>query len=389
MPSNQDESAEIVVAGHICLDIIPTLREDQSRAEDLFSPGKLVRVGPATLALGGCVANTGLALHRLGAAVRLAGRLGDDLMGRMLLESLRPCGEQLCEDMIVVPGETTSYTVVLDPPGLDRSFLHCAGANDTFSVAELDLASFPGMRLLHFGYPPLMRSVVADGGAALANMFHQVQQRGALVSLDMAMPDSSATEDDIDWKTWLGCVLPHVDLFLPSLDEISMMLDPARYTRLVESSPNGNLSELVDLPLLLESIADELIELGAPIVSIKLGDQGLYLQSSKRAEQLLGSRSAWQQLDWQAWQERQLLVPCFEVDVVGTTGAGDCTIAGFLMALLQGLNPEEALHAATAVGARCVQSLDATSNIPPWSEIHAALENQLDYTRSLSIVRPL
>jgi bifunctional ADP-heptose synthase (sugar kinase/adenylyltransferase) len=55
--------------------------------------------------------------------------------------------------------------------------------------------------------------------------------------------------------------------------------------------------------------------------------------------------------------------------VVGTTGAGDCTVAGFLMGLLQGESPETAIRCAAAVGALSVQSADATSNIAPWSSV--------------------
>jgi len=346
--------AEIIVAGHICLDIIPTLREDPSRAEDLFSSGRLVRVGPATLALGGCVANTGIALHCLGASVRLLGKLGDDLLGFTLLESLRQYGARLSEDMVVAPGEATSYTVVLNPPGVDRSFLHCAGANDTFAATNLQELATSGARILHFGYPPLMRNVIADGGVGLASAFQSIACEGTLVSLDMARPDRSDAEETVDWKKWLTAVLPHVDLFLPSFDEILLMLDRSLFEELSHAATGENLAALVDL-LLLERLADELIELGAPIVVIKLGDHGLYLQTSERTSQLLSVRAAWQDFDWGAWEDLRALCPCFDVDVVGTTGAGDCAITGLLMALLRGCNPEQALRSATAVGVLCVQ----------------------------------
>lgn len=122
----------------------------------------------------------------------------------------------------------------------------------------------------------------------------------------------------------------------------------------------------------LTILAQQLLHLGVPIVVIKLGDQGLYLRTS---EDLAGlsRRAAWRDFDWQAWQNRELLVPCFDVRVVGTTGAGDCTIAGFLMAILRGQRPEAAIRSAAAVGAHCVQSADATSNIPTWPEIESEL----------------
>ncbi|MGC8782667.1 MAG: PfkB family carbohydrate kinase, partial [Anaerolineae bacterium] len=58
----------------------------------------------------------------------------------------------------------------------------------------------------------------------------------------------------------------------------------------------------------------------------------------------------------------------FRVEVAGTTGAGDATIAGFLAALLRGLGPAEAVTAAVAVGACNVEAADALSGLRPWDE---------------------
>ena len=54
--------------------------------------------------------------------------------------------------------------------------------------------------------------------------------------------------------------------------------------------------------------------------------------------------------------------------MVGTTGAGDATIAGLLGALLRGLGPEQAATAAVAVGACNVEAADALSGVRPWDE---------------------
>ncbi len=365
---------DVIIAGHICLDIIPTLVSSQSHAEDLFLPGQLVQVGPATLTLGGVVANTGIALHRLGATTKLMGKVGDDLLGMTVLESLRKIDRGLAEGIIVAPGEPTSYTIVISPPGVDRSFLHCSGANDTFSGDDVEMEAMTNARLVHFGYPPLMQRLLSDGGEDLAQLLRQGQRSGALVSLDMAMPDVNSPHSQVDWKAWLSRVLPSVDFFLPSFDEILFMLDPVRYQQLVEQAQGKNLAAMADLSL-LQTIGDQLIELGSPLVAIKLGDCGIYLQTHAQTAQLLAERSAWQEFDWQAWQECRLWAPCFDVEVVGTTGAGDCTIAGMIMALLHGLAPAQALRHATAVGAWCVQSCDATSNIPNWSKLDESMSN--------------
>lgn len=359
---------EIVVAGHICLDIIPTLSDAGAQSERLFQPGRLTRVGPAAVSLGGCVANTGLALQRMGARVRLIGKHGDDLLGKLLQDSLAQFSLQNSESMIVATGETTSYTIVVSPPGVDRGFLHCAGANDTFSARDIDGTLLAGARIVHFGYPPLMNSIAADGGWDLAAMFRQVQRDGGLSSLDMAMPDTTRPTPHVNWRRWLECVLPAVDLCLPSFDEVLLMLDPVLFEQLEKMAGGNNLAAAVDHGV-LERLADELLGMGASIVLLKLGDQGLFLKTAKKLARDLGKRSKWENFDWRPWNDLQATCPCCAVDVRGTTGAGDCTIAGFLMALLRGRDPIQALRSATAVGALCVQSADATSNIPAWDEV--------------------
>jgi sugar/nucleoside kinase (ribokinase family) len=352
---------DVLAAGHICLDVIPQLTSRYRVAEDLFTPGVLTQVGPAKFSLGGSVANTGLALHRLGAKTRLTGKVGDDLMGSAILDALRQVDPALAQHMIVSVGEPTSYTIVLSPPNVDRGFLHCPGTNDTFTAADLKSVPWGDTRIVHFGYPPLMRGTFADEGLRLATAFAQAQRAGALVSLDMATPYPDAT----NWRRWLKNVLPYVDIFLPSIDEVLFMLNPLR----------GKSAEIVAHPILpaanpdlLANIAAELHNLGTPIVMIKLGDQGLYLNTTNTLV-ALSKRAAWQEFNWRAWEHRLLWAPCFEVDVIGTTGSGDCTIAGFLWALVNGAGPDEALRWATAVGAHCVESADATSNIPSSSQV--------------------
>ena len=365
---------DVVVAGHVCLDIIPQLSNEQARAEDLFVPGRLFHVGPASVTLGGCVANTGRALHQLGARTRFVSKVGDDIFGNAILETLKRCDANVAETMIVAPGEATSYSIVLSPPQVDRGILHCPGTNHTFVAEDLNASAWRGSRVLHFGYPPLMQGTLTDQGKGLADKFAAVQSDGLLVSLDMAMPDTSPSATPTDWRQWLGHVLPHVDVFLPSTDELLLMLGGSGDSKANQAVGPAAL----DGPLLSE-LAGELLDMGVPIVVIKLGDQGLYLRTSAAATRL-SNRAEWKDLDWQAWSNRELLAPCFQVKALGTLGSGDCTIAGFLMAMLQGNQPTAVIRYATAVGAFCVQSAEATSSIPPWSEVEARLQTDWQQT---------
>jgi len=342
---------DAVVAGHICLDIIPDLSRLTPGAFDAgFQPGRLVQAGPAAITTGGSVSNTGLALHRLGVDTRLIARLGADELGKTVLESLSRHSPQLVEGMISSPQSSTSYSIVISPPGSDRRFIHHPGANNDFCAEDVKSESLADARLFHFGYPPLMSTLFNREGQQLAQLFQRVKSLGLTTSLDMAYPDPESPAGQADWRAILRNTLPFVDIFLPSLDEILFLL--WRKTGLPPS------------PALLEDVSAELLALGARLVVLKLGDRGLYLRvSAEPALQGLGRACP---ADLAAWAGFEAWLPCFEVEVVGTTGAGDATIAGFLAALLRGLPPQQALQAALAVGACNVEAADAFSGLRSW-----------------------
>ena len=354
----------IVVAGHICLDIIPAMGGGPGGLARLLMPGALVEVGPPVLSTGGAVSNTGQALHRLGVPTRLMGKIGDDLFGQAILAVLRRQSAELAEGMLVAPGEPSSYTLVISPPGVDRVFLHCPGANDTFSARDIPYTELAGTRLFHFGYPPLMRRMYSDGGVELEAVFRQVRQQGAATSLDMARPDPASAAGRADWRAILPRVLPHVDVFLPSFEETLFMLDRGRYNRL---SAGDDLLAQCDGALLAE-LAESLLGMNAGIVGLKLGDKGLYVRTTRDAGRLMALHTA-TGCPLDDWVGRELWTPCFEVSVAGTTGCGDATIAGFLVGLLGGMSPEQTLTAAVAVGACAAEQPDATSGVPTWADV--------------------
>jgi sugar/nucleoside kinase (ribokinase family) len=341
---------DAVVAGHICLDIIPQM--PPRSLSTLLVPGSLVEIGPAVFCTGGPVSNTGRNLHRLGIPTRLMGKVGNDQLGEIILRLIREDDPAMAAGMIVVPGEVSSYTVVISPFGADRVFLHCAGANHTFGADDVPYEQLRQARLFHFGYPPYMKRMYADDGAELAEMFRRVKAVGLITSLDMALPDPNGPSGQVNWRCILERTLPYVDLFLPSFDELMFML---RRDQLSSSSD-----------ALIPEIAAEAHRLGASVVVIKLGNRGLYVRTGLGGLSL--SKDA-------SWQNRELWIPCFVPDpLVGTTGAGDATIAGFLAAILRGQSIQAALQSAVAVGACNVEAADAISGVRSWEETQARIQ---------------
>lgn len=356
------KQVQVVVAGHVCLDIIPEISRAEGGLEAVIAPGGLINVGPAVMATGGAVSNTGLTLHRLGVPTRLMGKIGNDRFGSVVLDILRSHDPTLAKGMIVTPGEHTSYTIVISLPGVDRTFLHCPGANDTFSADDVVYERLAGAKVFHFGYPPIMRGMFVNGGAELEKLLGRVKEMNLTVSLDMAKPDPSSEAGRTDWPALLARVLPYVDLFAPSLDEILFMLDRRRFEEM--SSVDGNL---------LGEISQRLIDYGAAIVMLKLGADGLYVRTTAdRARLKAAGAAAPSEAD--AWVAREMLAPCFKVDVMGATGSGDSTIAGFLAAMLHGQDPVQATTTAVAVGACNVEQPDAISGIGSWDEVQQRIK---------------
>ena len=82
--------------------------------------------------------------------------------------------------------------------------------------------------------------------------------------------------------------------------------------------------------------------MGPAVVGLKLGPAGLYVRTCGAAAWHDRGRAA--PRDPAAWSARELWSPCFEASAVGTTGAGDATIAGYLAALLRDNGPEECVR---------------------------------------------
>ncbi len=136
----------VIVAGHICLDIIPDISGGTAEeGKAMLLPGRLTTVGAATLSTGGPTSNTGLSLHKLGIPTKLMGKTGDDLFGSAIAQLLAGTDESLAKGMIVDPRVETSYTVVINPPGIDRILFHCSGANDDFTSDDIDYDLVPGL----------------------------------------------------------------------------------------------------------------------------------------------------------------------------------------------------------------------------------------------------
>ena len=354
---------DVTVAGHIALDILPDM--SSLKPEQVIGAGKVYEIGRISYSTGGAVSNTGLALHRLGVSVGLQAAVGDDWVGRAIIDYVRGFGHHLGEHIQVVPGAASPYTVVIEPANHDRTLLTHTGVYDDYTMDNINFDLIRGCKLFHLGYPTLLPRLFADGGAGLRAVLSAVKELGIVTSIDMSLPPPDSPSGRANWRSILKRCLPLIDVFVPSIEEIMFMLRPDDLKRWGDRLFDSlNFDFLADL-------ADELLAMGAGIAGFKLGERGLYLRCAADQSRLAflssigGAPETW--VGAETWQ------PAFRVEVAGTTGAGDAAYAGLLAALIRGLNPEACARMACAVAAFNIEAADATTGVRSWEATQARL----------------
>ncbi len=364
---------KVIVAGHICLDITPVFSTKKiENISDILLPGKLVEVRQADVHTGGSVANTGLAMKILGADVTLMGKTGKDAFGEMVQNILKKYDAE--EGLIISTEESTSYSVVLAIPGMDRIFLHNPGANHSFRVADIPQKTLEEAALFHFGYPPLMKSMYENEGAELTALMKRAQEAGAATSLDLAAVDSTSEAGHVNWKKILERTLPYVDFFVPSIEELCFMFDKEKFEEWQKRAAGKDVTEILDIEKDVKPFAKQCINFGCKVLLIKCGAQGMYLKTADCKElEKISNRVG---LDAAIWSDKEIFEKSYIPEkILSGTGAGDTSIAAFLTAVLEEYVPEEVMHLAAATGASCVAAYDALSGLKSLKELEEKIHN--------------
>ncbi len=131
----------------------------------------------------------------------------------------------------------------------------------------------------------------------------------------------------------LGPALPHTGILFVNEEESRMLTGRATY----------------------REAAAELLRAGAGMVVVKLGGEGCAVFTPQ--------------------MERH--APAARVEVVDTTGAGDCFVGGFLAALQRGASLDEAARTGNAAGAASVSALGAVKGLRDFEEIRRRLASQI------------
>jgi len=300
--------AEVVCLGILVADVIG------KPFQHLPEKGKLLLVDRMELHTGGCAANTGIALAKIGVKTAVMGKVGDDGFGDFMVSRLQKNGIDP-NGVVRDPDTATSATMVLVHPDGERSFIHYLGANATLAAEDVNMDIIRNSGVLHVAGSFLMP---AFDGEPTARILKKAQEMGVTTSLDTAWDSQNR------WMKALAPCLPYVDIALPSIEEARMVTG--------QEAP--------------EDVAQVLIDHGVKTVGLKMGEAGCYIQSGSD----------------------RLTIPPFEVDCVDANGAGDSFVAGFLTGVAWGWDLERTGRFGNAVGALCVTALGASTGIRSLAE---------------------
>jgi len=271
--------------------------------------GRLQLVDRMELHSGGCAANTGVSLAKIGIRTAVIGKVGNDGFGDFLVQVLQQHGIDT-RGVRRDEQEATSATMVMVHSDGERSFLHYIGANAALRLEDVDIDTIRQSQVLHVAGALVMPGI---DGEPTAQLLRRAKEMGVITSFDTVWNTSSG------WMNTVKPCLPYVDYMIPSIEEAKMLTG--------KEDP--------------EDIAQVFLAHGVKVVGLKMGERGCYIRSS----------------------EVKLAIPRYQVQAVDALGAGDAFAAGFLTGVVKGWDLEQTGRFANAVGALCVTALGATTGV--------------------------
>lgn len=308
MPSNP-KTPTIVALGSVNMDLVATMQRIPEQGETLM--GDAFFTAP-----GGKGANQAVAAAKLGAQVRMVGRVGADAFGETLLDGLKANGIDTQHIGIDADNPTGIAMILLDAAG-DNRIVAMYGANMACGAPELDAA-----KRAMAGADALMLQLETSPDISLAAAQY-AREQGLRVIWDPAP---------------------------------AALLPPAAFAAAHILTPNQSEAEaLTGIPVTdarsAHAAADALLAKGIDIAVVKLGEQGALA----------------------ATPTQRYYAPPFPVDAIDTVAAGDAFGAALAVALSEDKPLAAALTFASAAGALATTKPGAQDAMPARQEVDALI----------------
>jgi len=274
---------------------------------------------------GGDTSNMAIAAARLGARTGYVSRVGDDAFGRALLRLWADEGVDTRGVATDASAPTGVYFVTHGAAGHEFSYLRAGSAASRMDAASLPLHVIRGARLLHVS--GISQAIGASACDAVFAAMDAAKAAGVRISFD----------PNLRLKLWplpraravIAATAAQCDWFLPSLDD-------AR-----------TLSGLADVHEILHWCH----RLGAPVVVLKCGPDGVIVSDGRNVERIGGH----------------------VVATVDATGAGDCFDGAFAARIVAGDDLASAARYANAAAAVATTGFGAVAPLPRDADVRALL----------------
>ncbi len=284
------------------------------------SSGELVKTEGIHLTVGGCAANAGLDLTKVGFNVGVCGCVGNDSFGQFLIDSIKAGGADT-SGIHPLEDHGTACSMIINVENEDRRFISTPGASNGFTPDHIPPQWLEEAKVLYIGgylmLPGLENKVLRD-------LFREARKNGTKTVLDVVLMGGDHYWDALD------LILPETDYFLPNDDESKLITG-------------------LDDPV---AQADRFRDAGANTVVITQGSQGSILVAD----------------------DLRLRAGVYPTTFVGGTGSGDAFDAGFVAGLLRGEDLAGCLRWGSALGASCVRSIGATESVFSREEAEAFMQ---------------
>lgn len=283
----------------------------------------LLRYGGAmNMSLAGAESNVAIGLARLGHSVRWAGRVGADDVGSFVVRTLRSEGVDTAA-VVNDPGRSTGILLVEKRVAqLSRvAYYRASSAGSAVQVADVRPAFDSSTRVLHLtGITPALSESAAETTLWAAR---RAKQLGILVSFDANY--RAALWGQAEASVSLGRIAAIADIVFASDDELHLIAPGTNERSRVQSLLGGGVREVV----------------------LTRGDAGSAAYTA----------------------EESAIAAARRVPVVDTIGAGDAFTAGYLSALLDGLDLAARLDRGAILGAFAVSASGDWESLPLRSEL--------------------
>ncbi|MBE5737471.1 MAG: carbohydrate kinase family protein [Clostridiales bacterium] len=329
----------IAVAGNILTDNIKMIEEYPKK-------GMLVTITDQSLAIGGCVPNTGIDLKKLDKSliVKAYGKVGDDVNGKFALDKMSSVGIDV-SNVKVTDQMPTSYSDVMTVNGTgERTFFHHRGANKIFSMQDIDLDNLD-CKIFHIGYLMLLDQfdkIEQDGRTPMSKLLEKVREKGIKTSIDIVSESSG------NFQKVVSSTLPYCDYVI--INEIEAGQIAGISPRNQDDSLNEqNVFEIMK-KLMKMGINEKLI--------VHCPEKGFSLDKND---------------NFVSCPSRKLP----KGFIKGSVGAGDAFCAGCLYSLYNEYPDDKMLDFSNLVAINCLSEPDSISGVCEKENLLKVLEKQL------------